>query len=71
MLPVVSSSLVIKNQTVFRIRHKIYIYPHFSAERVLLELSEEEVNVVCGAELCDEGLDVLQENLWKEMDAEA
>lgn len=53
------------------------IHPHFSVEsllqqikRVLLELSEEEVDVVCGVELCDEGLDVLQENLWKEMDTE-
>lgn len=36
--------------------------------RVLLELSEEEVDVVDGVELCDEGLYVLQENLQEEMD---
>lgn len=26
--------------------------------------------MVCGVELCDEGLDVLQENLWEQMNTE-
>ena len=40
-------------------------------QQVLLELSEEEVDVVDGVELCDEGLDVLQENLQEEMTNQA
>lgn len=36
------------------------------ALKVLLELSEEEVDVVDGVELCDEGLYILQERLRKQ-----
>lgn len=36
--------------------------------KLLLELSEEEVDVVDGVELCDKGQYVLQENLQEETD---
>lgn len=45
---------------------EVFKCENLSSDKVLLELSEEEVDVVDGVELCDEGLYVLQENLHKE-----
>lgn len=62
MLLVVSSSL--RGQTFVLVKCLLNLPDASTATlELLLELREEKVDVVCGAELRNEGLDVLQEDL--------
>lgn len=66
-MQVVSSSLCTTGKNnIYVIKEKIFPQSdELLFINTLLELSEEEVNVVNGVELCNEGFNIFQKNLEK------